>query len=238
MAEFIFDVDGTLTPSREKMDLDFRAWFNSFCLFENVYIVTGSDRSKTIEQISEGSYNLCKRVYNCSGNDVWERGNLIRRSEWELPDEVWKHLETQLNASKWGRLTGHHFDIRPGLLNFSVLGRNASTAQRKEYFEWDAGERQRESIAFTLNYYFGEKYNIEAVVAGETGIDIFQKGSDKSQVLKDFDSKDVTFFGDRTYKGGNDYSLARLLPTKQVHQVKDWRETWEILKTLTLGSQQ
>ena len=70
--KFIFDVDGTLTPSRGKMDYNFKAFFNTFCLVNDVYLVTGSDKPKTIEQISEGTYNLCKRVYQCSGSDVWD----------------------------------------------------------------------------------------------------------------------------------------------------------------------
>lgn len=28
---FIFDVDGTLTPSRGRIDEDFRLWFAQFC---------------------------------------------------------------------------------------------------------------------------------------------------------------------------------------------------------------
>ena len=51
--KFIFDVDGTLTPSRGIIDLEFKAFFNTFCLMNDVYLVTGSDKPKTVEQISE-----------------------------------------------------------------------------------------------------------------------------------------------------------------------------------------
>ena len=50
--KYIFDVDGTLTPSRKKIDPDFLIFFNSFALANEVYLVTGSDRDKTIEQIT------------------------------------------------------------------------------------------------------------------------------------------------------------------------------------------
>ena len=70
--KFIFDVDGTLTPSRGVIDPQFKAFFNSFCLMNNVYLVTGSDKPKTVEQIGEDIYNKCKRVYQCSGSDVWQ----------------------------------------------------------------------------------------------------------------------------------------------------------------------
>ena len=64
--KYIFDVDGTLTPSRGIIDAQFKTWFNSFCLSNDVYLVTGSDKAKTVEQIGEETYNLCKRVYRCS----------------------------------------------------------------------------------------------------------------------------------------------------------------------------
>lgn len=62
--KFIFDVDGTLTPSRGLIDGDFAVFFSTFCAENDVYLVTGSDRDKTIEQIGEEIYSLCKRVYN------------------------------------------------------------------------------------------------------------------------------------------------------------------------------
>ena len=70
--KFIFDVDGTLTPSRGKMDKEFAKFFNRFCSIQDVYLVTGSDKPETVEQISELTYNLTKRVYQCSGSDVYE----------------------------------------------------------------------------------------------------------------------------------------------------------------------
>ena len=50
--KFIFDVDGTLTPSRQEIDMDFAVFFTDFCAERDVYLVTGSDREKTIEQKS------------------------------------------------------------------------------------------------------------------------------------------------------------------------------------------
>ena len=85
--KFIFDVDGTLTPSRGIIDLEFKMFFNTFCLMNEVYLVTGSDKPKTVEQISDHTYNLCKRVYQCSGSDVWQGNANILKSEWILPIE-------------------------------------------------------------------------------------------------------------------------------------------------------
>ena len=59
---FIFDVDGTLTPSRQKMNKEFQDWFSMFMLVNNVYLATGSDAEKTIEQVGERIFNGVNKV--------------------------------------------------------------------------------------------------------------------------------------------------------------------------------
>jgi phosphomannomutase len=44
---FVFDVDGTLTPSRGQMDPEFKLWFKLWIRHKPVYLVTGSDYAKT-----------------------------------------------------------------------------------------------------------------------------------------------------------------------------------------------
>ena len=82
MKKFIFDVDGTLTPSRRQIDLGFETFMIKFACLYPVYLVTGSNREKTIEQIGLDLYNRSKRVYNCAGNDIYERENLVYRNSW------------------------------------------------------------------------------------------------------------------------------------------------------------
>ena len=81
MINYIFDVDGTLTPSRGVIDPTFKEFFIDFCNNNHVTLVTGSDRAKTIEQIGYNVYLACRRVYNCSGNDVYEGDKNISFSE-------------------------------------------------------------------------------------------------------------------------------------------------------------
>ena len=88
MDKFIFDVDGTLTPSRQEIDMDFAVFFTDFCAENDVYLVTGSDREKTIEQVGEEIYSLADRVYNCSGSDVWDGNVNVYTSDSKLPEEA------------------------------------------------------------------------------------------------------------------------------------------------------
>jgi len=228
MNKFVFDVDGTLTPSRGKMDYQFKAFFNTFCLVNDVYLVTGSDKEKTIEQIGE-TYNLAKVVYNCSGNDVYSSGVNIRSKEWTAPKELMDLMYGWLQASSFPLRTGNHIEERPGCVNFSIVGRNATLGERKLYIKHDLENKERESIAYQINLEFPE---ITAKVGGETGIDIYPTGWDKGQILDDFNDFDrVIFFGDKMEQDGNDYPLASKLkhPSKAI-RVTGWKDTWEKLK--------
>ena len=233
--KFIFDVDGTLTPSRGIIDLEFKAFFNSFCLMNDVYLVTGSDKPKTVEQISEGTYNLCKRVYQCSGSDVWDAETNILKSEWILPIEARHWLEQVLDDSDFNIRTGNHIEHRTGMINFSIVGRNANAEQRAAYVKSD-DDGERNYIARAFNNFFP---NLQATVGGETGIDISPRGADKSQILRDFKEDDtIHFYGDAMFKSGNDYPLAEALKDFQLgfsHQVRDWKHTWEKLREHTIN---
>ena len=231
---FIFDVDGTLTPSRGHINLDFAIWFGEFCLTHTVYLVTGSDKPKTVEQVGEDIYNKCKRVYQCSGSDVWQSDENIIKSEWTLPIEARHWLEQALNDSDFSIRTGNHIEHRTGMVNFSVVGRNADSIDRGKYVRYEEENGERVHIAQAFNNFFP---NLQATVGGETGIDIASRGADKSQILRDFKENDtIQFYGDAMFEGGNDYPLAHALKNFQLgfsHQVTGWENTWNKLKDIT-----
>lgn len=225
---FIFDVDGTLTPSRGRMNKHFASWFSKFCEDNDVYLVTGSDRAKTVEQVGEFIYHACKRVYNCSGSDVYEGDINVRRNNWTLPTDAHEWLTTQLTECDFNIRTGLHFEHRTGMVNFSIVGRNANADERAYYVKWDKETSERANIAVTFNTIFPD---LDARVGGETGIDISPRGYDKSQIKKDFWVDDTLwFFGDAIYEGGNDYPLAQVVNNHR--QVRDWRMTKEYLQVL------
>jgi phosphomannomutase len=233
---FIFDVDGTLTPSRGRIDPQFLRWFYKFAQRNTVYLATGSDAPKTIEQVGEMLFNGVARSYNCSGNSVWEKGVNIYNNDWSLPEKPWKYLESKLMQSKFAPKTGWHFDVRPGLLNFSIVGRKATTVQRQMYVEWDEHTCEREELVREFNDLFTKEYNIVAQAGGETGIDINPVGMGKEQIVKDLNERDrIYFFGDRIRSGGNDHALAIAvanMPHGVIFGVENWQETYNILKSI------
>lgn len=233
---YLFDVDGTLTVSRTLIDPEFKKFFLNFIDNNEVCIVTGSDYAKTLEQLGKEIMHSIKRSYQCSGNSVWEKGIEVDYNNWKLGNEERDFLLDKLFKSKFPIRTGTHLDDRPGLVNFSVLGRGATPEQRAEYVTWDKEHNERERIAGLFNNRYGHK-GIKAQVAGETGLDIVQDGCDKGQVLNDFDDCNVIFFGDMMQPGGNDEPLATAIASRGNDNdgsiwVKDWKHTWDILKDL------
>ena len=235
MKKFIFDVDGTLTPSRGKIDAEFLQFMLFFAGTNDVYLVTGSDRQKTLEQVGLDLYNSCKRVYNCSGSDVYETDKNVYRDDWELPDNVERFLQDELDFSQFTIRNGNHIERRPGAVNFSILGRGKDpSVGREEYVKWDKIHSERRFIALRILNMFPD---LNVALGGQTGVDIGPKGADKSQILRDFKKGDnIRFFGDRCDEGGNDYSLAIAIAEKHLgyaFQVDTYKEVWHMLKNKT-----
>lgn len=238
---YLFDVDGTLTPSRRSMDPEFRIWFCNFISENAVYLVTGSDYEKTVEQLGVTITENVKAVYNCSGNDVWIGGKNVHTNDWRLPEEMHTFLAERLTASGFPLRTGLHFEHRPGMLNFSVVGRNATMGERKLYVDYDTEHNERDTIVKEFNTMFGAE--VVATAGGETGIDIYPVGKDKAQILSDLSYYDsIVFFGDRCDPQGNDYTLARAVSELsegknslaygrgKFYHVEGWQDTWKILE--------
>ena len=234
---YVFDVDGTLTPSRQAITSEFYEFFLTFAQQHDVYLVSGSDYIKTVEQLGGDIVAACQRIYSCSGNSIWEKGVEVYASPWTLPRAAQNHLLDVLHSSKCPTKTGRHLEHRPGAVNFSTVGRNANPEQRAEYVAFDHATHERDQIVATFNSCFGSKLNCIALIGGETGVDITQTGCDKGQILQDFENRAMHFFGDRCEPGGNDYPLARAIadrnfPGDCVHAVQDWRDTMNRLTRL------
>ena len=228
---FLFDVDGTLTPSRGRIDPDFEQWFLKFIANYPVSLVTGSDREKTLEQLGEQIVNSVVYCFNCAGNAVYQQEQLVYSSSWQAPQDLLDFLEQHLKTSPYPQRYGRHFEQRIGLLNFSVVGRGAQGDQRTNYYHWDQVHNERDQLVDQINRNWTE---CQAAAGGETGIDIFERGCDKAQVLEYF-SNDVFFFGDRQDEQGNDHTLAKAILDQNrglCYPVDNWTTTWNILKKL------
>lgn len=225
MTTFLFDVDGTLTDARRTIDPEFYEFMLKFLSKNICMIVTGSDRPKTIEQIGSTLTNTFKKVYHCSGNHVYVGEEEHSKNKWALSKEQIRFINSTLGRIDYEGKTGNHIEQRTGTANVSIVGRNANWEQRAKYAEWDELNKGRAVVAQAYNKHFKDSV---AQVAGETSIDIFKRGCDKSQAIKQQKGKTI-YFGDNCFPGGNDWTAAQV--STVFHQItQGYKETWEILK--------
>jgi len=236
---FIFDVDGTLTPSRLRMTEKFAKFFDKWSSKNKYYLVTGSDLDKTKEQLPIAYMDRAEAIFTCCGNQMWKDNESIYDNKFKPPKDLIKYLERQIEKSKYQYHCGNHIEDRGSLLNFSIVGRDCTQEQREEYYKWDSLNGERKEIARAIGFRWPE---LDAVIGGQISIDIYPKGNDKSQVLdiikqdRLVEPDEYIFIGDGINDGGNDYPLAKLLNMKSeqpygyAYQTEGWEHTMKILK--------
>ena len=240
---YIFDMDGTLTPSRREMTPDFEEFFSMWANTHTFFLVSGSNLEKIKEQVPQYILDLSEGVFTCGGNQLWLNGKLSYNHEFKPSDDLLSFLKEQLENSKYPFRAGNHIEDRGSMLNFSVIGRDCSLEDRLDYFEYDVKTQERANIA---NEIINRWPNIDAVIGGQISIDITPKGMNKSQVLNEvkkfYDDEEYIFIGDRTMKGGNDYPLAKIMHDTEncsVYQAGEpsaedgYKDTQKILEELS-----
>jgi phosphomannomutase len=243
---FIFDVDGTLTPSRQPMTKEFQEFFSEWVKKNKFYLVTGSDLPKLQEQMC--MYDIeAEAIFTCCGNEMWKpdphivniSAYQIYENKFELTNKLKSMLDVILMASPYPDRYGNHIEDRGSMLNFSVVGRDCNQEQREDYYKWDNLNGERKEIARTIGFRWPQ---LDAVIGGQISIDIYPKGNDKSQILehieKQHPSAELIFMGDGIENGGNDYPLAKLMDKTEnykSHQVDGYRKTWWLLDRYKLG---
>ena len=231
---YAFDVDGTLTEPRQKIDPKFNQFFLNFARKNLVYLVTGSDRSKILEQLPEETINACYGMFACSAAELWAGSRLIYRKEHVFPDGLIRAAEHLIDTSPYDQRYGTHIEHRPGMLNITTVGRQATTEQRKHYHAWDQENRERDEFIRVLQMQYPE-YEFSA--GGEISIDIVPFGWTKAVAKTEIEQRHfecgITFFGDRMSTGGNDKPLADALKSNRRHQaiaVDSFHDTWAHLQ--------
>ncbi|MCB1456846.1 MAG: HAD-IIB family hydrolase [Nitratireductor sp.] len=230
----VFDVDGTLTASRCAMDAGFADYFRQLVAAYPVYLVTGSDWGKLCEQVPADIREAVAGIFCCSGNELWYRGKPVFAMSHSFPDELSLVAMKLVGQSRFPLRTGRHVEARTGTLNVSVVGRNASIAERRSYVRHDQRNREREGMIAAIEASFPD---YEAHRGGEISIDISPRGWNKGRVAKEIVSRhpgaQISFFGDRISDRGNDAPLARALRQiggqHHVQEVREPSETFAIL---------
>ena len=242
----LFDVDGTLTPSRLKVSDQMIDTIRALKKVPNIDIgiVGGSNLDKQEEQLGNDVLALFDYVFSENGlvafKNVDGESQLIEKTSIvkHMGEEQFQKLVNNLLAYM-AKITipvkrGTFIECRTGMINVCPVGRSCSQDERMEFFRYDKEHEIRETLVNELSGVFSDM-KLTASIGGQISIDVFPTGWDKTYCLKYIDAKydKIYFFGDKTYAGGNDHEI--FLHARTIaYTVKSPQDTMNYLRELFL----
>ncbi|VDO28362.1 unnamed protein product [Onchocerca flexuosa] len=225
----LFDVDGTLTLPRQKMDRAMSDFMMEVHKTIPLAVVSGSDLSKVVEQLGENLEDVLSRFdYLFS-----ENGLVSISKETTFPAQSIKHRLGETRLKKLINFTLREFaeiDL-PGMLNLSPIGRSCTQEERLQFAAYDKEHGVLQKFVKKLED-FTKGWDLNICIGGQISVDVFPYGWDKTyclQFLNNFHT--VHFFGDRTTPEGNDYHLFTD-PRTTGYTVKDPEDTMKQVRKL------
>lgn len=221
----LFDVDGTLTPARLDASpeiLDLLQALRAKCA---IGFVGGSDLVKQEEQLGKPAgvpvttlFDFC---FAENGLTAYKLGQPMASNsfiKW-IGEDQYKELanfclhyiaDLDIPVKR-----GTFIEFRNGMINVSPVGRNASTQERNDFEAFDKDAQVRKKFVQALRERFGH-LGLTFSIGGQISFDVFPTGWDKTYCLKHLENdarnggvayKNIHFFGDKTFEGGNDYEI-------------------------------
>jgi len=222
----LFDVDGTLTKPRLKVESDIINMISKLNKNNSIDIgiVGGSDFKKQQEQLGDDVLSLFDYVFSENGlvsycnNELFHSNSFVDFiGEKSMKKLINLCLKSIIKADP-PKKRGTFIENRTGMLNISPVGRSCSQEEREEFFNYDNIHNIRKEMineidnGWKVYKYENPNLNITDLsfsIGGQISIDIFPKNWDKTyclQFLKDKYQR-IIFIGDKTYEGGNDYEI-------------------------------
>eukprot|EP00271_Cylindrocystis_brebissonii_P008689 TRINITY_DN23167_c0_g1_i1.p1 TRINITY_DN23167_c0_g1~~TRINITY_DN23167_c0_g1_i1.p1 ORF type:complete len:250 (-),score=49.39 TRINITY_DN23167_c0_g1_i1:401-1150(-) len=210
----LFDVDGTLTDPRKEVEPEMLQFMTDLRKVVTVGVVGGSDLTKIKEQLGKDTLSLYDYVFSENGLVAHKDGLPIGNQSLKkhLGDEKIKefvnfvlHYIADLDIPV---KRGTFIEFRMGMINVSPIGRNCSQEERVEFERYDKEAGVRPKMVEVLREKFAH-LGLTYSIGGQISFDVFPSGWDKTYCLqfveKEFQT--IHFFGDKTYKGGNDHEI-------------------------------
>ncbi|KJA15252.1 hypothetical protein HYPSUDRAFT_220143 [Hypholoma sublateritium FD-334 SS-4] len=236
----LFDVDGTLSLARQAAKSEMIEALRALRKKYVVGFVGGSDFVKIEEQLKTGDADVIDEfdyAFAENGLTAWKLGKPLPSASFIdfLGEERYKpfvnfclHYIADLDLPI---KRGTFVEFRKGMVNVSPLGRNATIAERGEFELLDQKNGYRKTMVEALKKQFPD-YPLTYSIGGKISFDVFPHGWDKTYALgrvADEEFEEIHFFGDKIYKGGNDYEIYAD-PRTIGHSVKNPEETLRILQ--------
>lgn len=212
----LFDVDGTLTPSRLKITNSVLDVITRLKKKVVIGFVGGSDLAKQIEQLG---YDVAMGLFDFgfaeNGLTAYRKSKLIgEESIIEfLGEDRYQNLTNwilrYLSGITLPVKRGLFVELRKAMINVSPIGRQCSQSERLAFESYDLKNGVRKAMVEAMEAEFSE-YGLQFAIGGQISLDIFPRGWNKTFCLKHLIGEGfekIYFFGDRTAPGGNDHEI-------------------------------
>ncbi|KZV72221.1 phosphomannomutase [Peniophora sp. CONT] len=243
----LFDVDNTLSPPRQVAAPEMVALLKELRKKAVIGFVGGSNLVKIAEQLDQPG-ELATEYFDYgfaeNGLVAYKLGKQLASQSfigW-IGEEKYKKMVNfilhYLADMDIPLKRGTFIEFRNGMINVSPIGRNATIQERYDFQAYDNEHNLREAFIKALKEKFPD-YGLTYSIGGQISFDIFPTGWDKTYALnhvEDEGFEEIHFFGDKTYKGGNDFELY-VDPRTIGHSVTDPADTLRKLKEMFFENQ-
>ncbi|KAH9004695.1 eukaryotic phosphomannomutase [Lactarius hatsudake] len=238
----LFDVDGTLTPARQSVSPEMLQLLKELRKKVVIGFVGGSDLVKISEQLSISGSNAIDAfdfAFAENGLTAYRLGKPLESQSFIkfVGEERYKklvnfilHYVADLDIPI---KRGTFVEFRNGMVNVSPIGRNATIQERHDFEAYDKIHGVRAAFVKVLQERFAD-YGLTYSIGGQISFDVFPDGWDKTYSLRHVEKEgfeEIHFFGDKTFKGGNDYEIFAD-PRTVGHTVSSPADTAKILREI------
>ncbi|KAJ2665177.1 Phosphomannomutase 1 [Coemansia sp. RSA 1200] len=235
----LFDVDGTLTPARLTITESMKKTLSDLRKKCVIGFVGGSDLAKQKEQLGKDALDMFDFCFSENGLTAFRKGHELPKNSFikYMGEDRYAKLVNfclrYIADLELPQKRGTFIEFRQGMINVSPIGRNCSHEERMNYERFDLEHKIREKFVVALQNEFSDM-GLKFSIGGQISFDVFPEGWDKTYCLRHIEKEGFTkihFFGDKTFKGGNDWEIYNHDDTIG-HSVKNPEETEAIVKDL------
>ena len=212
----VFDLDGTLAPSKSSLAPQTAALLHDLIGIIKVAVISGGAwtqfEKQLLTDLPKGSLLTNLSLLQTCGTKYFQyKGMWTELYSEDLTADQRKKIIDSLNKAAgesgfhaekvWGKV----IEDRGSQVTFSALGQQAPLAEKEK---WDADFAKRKKITAILKTLIPE---FSVRMGGATSIDVTKPGIDKAYgigKLKDtlhLSLKEMIYIGDALFPGGNDY---------------------------------
>ncbi len=247
----VFDLDGTLTPTKSAMDRDMAKLMERLLMAKKVAIIGGGKYQLFQEQFLNElkvPRELLKNLflfpttsttfyrYNHGWNRVY--AHLLSKEQVKRIFKTFRRVFKEIGYRHPKKTYGKVIENRGTQITLSFLGQDVVKKLGKKGIALKNKWKQENTPLKLEIATRAAKYlpDLEIRAAGFTSIDVTKKGIDKGYGLRQIEKylhvkiKDMLFVGDAIFPGGNDYGVVK---TKVDYiQVKGPKQTKKVIRHL------